>query len=256
MSEWLVLLIAVVATCALVILVAVVRQRRVGHEDDPSETPDVIEYMTMMIGVVYAIVLGLAIAGGWEAQGAADDWVRQEAQALHEVDVLAEVFPEDARDDIRASLATYVDHTVGTEWDHMLDHDDLTERGDSLLGQLRDTVLAREPETVREVQAFQGMIDQVAAVDEARVGRGDSAEPTMPPVVWLGLIVGGVVSVGMIFALQIQRSGREMVLAGLFSALIAFLLFLVWYFDDPFAHGLGDGIEAYQAFFPRAGAAE
>ncbi|WP_049579419.1 DUF4239 domain-containing protein [Streptomyces sp. SBT349] len=256
MSEWLVLTIAILATCAVVLVAAVLRQRRVGDEDDPSETPDVIEYMTMMIGVVYAIVLGLAIAGVWEARGAADDWVRQEAQALHEVDELAGVFPAESRDAIRASLTAYVGHTVDVEWPHMVENGELTERGDALLTDLRQAVLAPEPVTVREMQAFQGMVDQVAAADEARVARGQSAQPTMPLVVWAGLIAGGAVAVGMVFALQIQRSGREMVLAGLFSALIAFLLFLIWYFDNPFAHGLGDSTETFTTFFPQVGAAE
>jgi hypothetical protein len=251
-SEWLVLTIAVVATCGAVLFAVVLRQRRAGEDDDPSETPDVIEYMTMMIGVVYAIVLGLAIAGVWEARGAADEWVRQEAQALHEMSERAQVLPAEARDGIRARIDAYVAHTVDTEWDHMVDHGELTERGDELLTELRTAVLRHDPLTVREVQAYQGLIDQVATVDEARVGRGQSAEPTMPTVVWAGLLAGAAVAVGMVFALQIQRSGRELLLAGMFSALIAFLLFLVWYFDHPFARGLGDSVEAYRAFFPRA----
>ncbi|WP_059007512.1 bestrophin-like domain [Streptomyces specialis] len=251
MSEWLVLTLAILATCAIVLLAAVVRQRRVGEEDDPSETPDVIEYMTMMIGVVYAIVLGLAIAGVWEARGEADEWVRMEAQALHEMDVRAEVFPAETRDLIQADIAAYVGYAVDEEWSHMVDHGELTERGDELLTQLRTTVMAPEPGTVREVQAYQGLVDQVALVDEARSGRGDSAQSTMPGVVWVGLIAGAAVTLGMVFALQIQRSRRELVLAGLFSALITFLLFLIWYFDDPFAHGLGDSTEAYMSFFPQ-----
>ncbi|WP_326594810.1 bestrophin-like domain [Streptomyces sp. NBC_01803] len=251
MSEWLVLTLAVLATCAVVLLAAVVRQRRAGEDDDPSETPDVIEYMTMMIGVVYAIVLGLAIAGVWEARGEADAWVSREAQALHEMNERAEVFPAETRDGIQADITAYVGYAAGEEWSHMVDHGELTEHGDELLARLRTTVLAPEPETVREVQAYQGLVDQVAIVDEARVGRGNSAQPTMPGVVWVGLIAGATVTVGMVFALQIQRSGRELVLAGLFSALITFLLFLIWYFDDPFAHGLGDSIEAYLSFFPQ-----
>ncbi len=59
----------------------------------------------------------------------------------------------------------------------------------------------------------------------------------MPGVVWFGLGVGGLVTVGMLFALQIRRSRRELVLAGTFSALIGFLLFLIWDFDDPFGRG-------------------
>jgi hypothetical protein len=111
-SEWLALVIIICATCGVVLLVAVLRQRRAGDEDDPSETPDVIEYMTMMLGVVYAVVLGLAIAGVWEERGAAEEWVFQETQALHEISQRAEVFPPDVRDGIRGRVDAYVSHTV------------------------------------------------------------------------------------------------------------------------------------------------
>ena len=76
MSEWLVLTLAMAAACAVVLTIVVINNRRIPEDDDPSETPDVIEYMTMMIGVVYAIVLGLAIAGVWEARSAAQETVR------------------------------------------------------------------------------------------------------------------------------------------------------------------------------------
>jgi hypothetical protein len=251
-SEWLALVIIICATCGVVLLVAVLRQRRAGDEDDPSETPDVIEYMTMMLGVVYAVVLGLAIAGVWEERGAAEEWVFQETQALHEISQRAEVFPPDVRDGIRGRVDAYVSHTVNDEWPHMVAHGELTGRGDALLRELRETITGREPLTVREVESYQGMIDQAAAVDEARTARGQSAGPTMPRVVWIGLFTGGGVVVGMVFALQIQRSPREMVLAGLFSALIAFLIYLVWYFDSPYARALEDASETFSALFPQA----
>lgn len=60
----------------------------------------------------------------------------------------------------------------------------------------------------------------------------------MPGVVWFGLITGAVITVGLIFTLQIRRSPKELLLAGLFSALIAFLLFLIWDFDAPFGRGV------------------
>ncbi|SOD62715.1 Protein of unknown function [Streptomyces zhaozhouensis] len=251
MSEWLVLTLAVLATCSVVLIVAVLRQRRQSARgDDPSETPDVIEYMTMMIGVVYAIVLGLAIAGVWEERSAADEWVRQEAQGLHEMTERAAVFPDEHAAEIRAAVDSYVAQTVGPEWDHMLEENELTDEGEELLGTLRGTVAEREPTTLAEVTAYQALLDEAADVDEARAGRGQSAESTMPAVVWVGLLAGAAVTVGMVFTLQIQRSGRELLLAGLFSALITFLLFLIWYFDAPYARALGDSTEAFQNFFP------
>ncbi|MTE21911.1 DUF4239 domain-containing protein [Streptomyces sp. TRM43335] len=252
MTEWLFLLLVIAGSCAIVVVATLLRQRRVGEDDDPSETPDVIEYMTMMIGVVYAIVLGLAIAGVWEGRSAAEEWVRQEAQALHEVRERVGAYPEEVRNRVRADVDAYVHHTVTVEWPHMTEHGESTGRGDELFDRLRRDVTSHEPGSVREAQAYQALVDQVAAADEARTAREQGAEPTLPGVVWFGLVAGAVIAVGMVFALQIQRSGRELVLAGLFTALIAFLLFLVWYFDSPFTRGLEDPAEAFTTLFPRA----
>ncbi|GGO41552.1 membrane protein [Streptomyces daqingensis] len=251
MPDWLVLLLGILMACALVVSVVVLRQRRIT-ETDPSETPDVIEYMTMMIGVVYAIVLGLAIAGVWEARNVADEVVGDEAQALHEVYERAQVLPPAERDRIRSDVRAYVRHTVATEWPHMKENGELTQRGEQLLAELREDVLEFAPRSTREEQAYAAMAEKVAAVDAARTEREGSAEPTLPGVVWLGLFAGAVVSVGMLFALQIQRSARELLLAGLFTALIAFLLFLVWQFDSPFSRGLTDPMDAFTSLFPHS----
>ncbi|MET9514651.1 hypothetical protein [Streptomyces sp. NPDC002994] len=252
MSEWLVLSIAMAAACAVVLTITVINHRRVGEDDDPSETPDVIEYMTMMIGVVYAIVLGLAIAGVWEGRGAAQESVRQEAQALHEISARSEVYPAEVRARIRSDVDAYVTYVVNTEWRHMADHGSLTERGTELLDQLRREVTDYVPKTDHEGQAYQPLVDQVAAVDDARGQRGAGAEATMPGVVWFGLITGALVAVGLIFTLQIRRTGRELLLAGLYSALIAFLLFLIWDFDAPFGRGLSATAGPFLDMFPNA----
>ncbi|AKL68878.1 DUF4239 domain-containing protein [Streptomyces goshikiensis] len=253
MSEWLVLSIAMAAACAVVLSIAFFNHRRIGDNDDPNETPDVIEYMTMMIGVIYAIVLGLAIAGVWEGRGAAQEYVRQEAQALHEVSVRSEVYPVEVRKKIRADVDAYVTYVVRTEWAEMAESGTLTDHGGELLERIRRDVTDYDPQTDHEGQAYQPLVDQVAAVDDARSSRGAGAGATMPGVVWFGLIAGALVTVGLIFTLQIRRSFREMLLAGLFSALIAFLLFLIWDFDAPFGRGFSATAEPFLSQFPHLG---
>ncbi|MFG2335647.1 hypothetical protein [Streptomyces yangpuensis] len=245
MSEWLVLSLAMAAACAVVLSIAFFNHRRIGEDDDPNETPDVIEYMTMMIGVIYAIVLGLAIAGVWEGRGAAQEYVRQEAQALHEISVRSQVYPAEVRTRIRADVDAYVTFVVDTEWKAMADDGELTDRGGELLERIRRDVTDYEPQTDHEGQAYQPLVDQVAVADDARSARGASAGATMPGVVWFGLITGALITVGLIFTLQIRRSFREMLLAGLFSALIAFLLFLIWDFDAPFGRGISATAEPF-----------
>jgi hypothetical protein len=238
MSQWVALLIAMVAVCAVVVSVVVLRQRRIAADDDPSETPDVIEYMVMMIGVVYAIVIGLAIAGVWEGRSSAQAEVLAEAQALHEVKARVQVYPPEVRDKVRADVDAYAAFVADHEWSYMSNHSRLSPQGAVLLNQVRTDVTQFDPKTNLAAQAYQPVVDQVAAADQARAARGQSAGATMPGMVWFGLITGALVTVGLIFTLQIRRSPREMLLAGLFSALISFLLFLIWDLDAPFGTGL------------------
>ncbi|MFE5909000.1 hypothetical protein ACFQ6B_07915 [Streptomyces wedmorensis] len=251
MSEWLVLTLAMAAACAVVLTIVVINNRRIPEDDDPSETPDVIEYMTMMIGVIYAIVLGLAIAGVWEARGAAQETVRQEAQAMHEISARAEVYPQAVREGIRADVDAYVSYVVHDEWTYMSEHGELSDQGTALLKRVRRSVTDYQPANDFEGQAYQPLVDQVAAADDARGARGQSAGATMPGVVWFGLIIGALVTVGLIFTLQIRRTGRELLLAGLFSVLIAFLLFLIWDFDAPFGRGISATATPFTDLFPQ-----
>ncbi|MET7697443.1 MULTISPECIES: bestrophin-like domain [unclassified Streptomyces] len=250
MSDWLVLALAMAAACAVVLIVTLVRHRSAPEDEDPSETPDVIEYITMMIGVVYAIVLGLAIAGVWEARSGAQDHVQAEAQALHEISERVRVYPPDVRDRIRNDVNTYVSHVVTTEWKTMADDGRVTASGGRLFDRIRQDVTDYQPKTDFEAQAYQPLLDQVTAADAARNARADATGATMPGVVWFGLITGAVVTVGMIFALQIRRTKRELILAGLFSALIAFLLFLIWDFDAPYSRGITASAEPFTVLFP------
>ncbi|MEU9595184.1 hypothetical protein ACGF7W_05935 [Streptomyces sp. NPDC048219] len=250
MPEWLVLILAMLAACVVVIVITLLRHRRASDDEDINETPDVIEYMTMWIGVVYAIVLGLAIAGVWEARSAAEDHVQAEAVALHEVSERVRVYPPDVRDRIREDVNAYVGHVVTTEWKSMADDGQVTERGTELLDRIRADVTDYEPRSDFEAQAYQPLVDQVAAADQARTSRAESTGATMPGVVWFGLIAGAVITIGMVFALQIRRTTRELVLAGLFSALIAFLLFLIWDFDAPYSRGVAASTEPFLSLFP------
>lgn len=252
MSEWLMLTLAMAAAIAVVVLITVLRNRRPEEDFDPDETPDVIEYMTMMIGVVYAIVLGLAIAGVWEAKSSAEETVQREAFALHETGERLAEFPAPVREEIRADVAAYVDYAVHEEWPRMQDGDGLDERGDELLDEVRRGIVAYVPATDAENRAAYALGDQIAAAEEARNERALNAGPTMPSLVWFGLIAGGMVAIGMVFALQIQRSTRELVLAGLHSGLLAFLVFLVWEFDQPYVRDSAGMLEPFTMLFPKA----
>ncbi len=99
----------------------------------------------------------------------------------------------------------------------MADHDHVTAKGGRLFEVVRQDVSEYRPRSDFEAQTYQPLVDQVTAADAARNARADSTDATMPGVVWFGLIAGAVVTIGMVFALQIRRTKRELILAGLSS---------------------------------------
>jgi hypothetical protein len=142
---------------------------------------------------------------------------------------------------------------VTKEWPHMIKHGELTDHGAVLLEKVRTDVTGYVPANDHEAQSYQPLVDQVAIADDARNARGQNAGATMPGVVWFGLIGGALVAIGLIFTLQIRRSGRELLLAGLYSAMIAFLLFLIWDFDSPFGRSGSDAASVFTDLFPGSG---
>ncbi|MFE2407535.1 hypothetical protein ACFXDE_04230 [Kitasatospora sp. NPDC059408] len=249
MGPWVALVVAAAAAC-LVAGAVVLLRRHQSTEPRHDETPDVIEYITMMIGIVYAIVLGLAIAGVWQARVAAEDDVLREAQALHEVGDRAAVYPPEVRDKIRADVDAYVSYVVRVEWTYMGDHGTISDKGTQLLEQVRADVATRPPTTELEAQSYLPILDRITVADDARSARGQYAGATMPGLVWIGLIAGAAITVGMLFALQIRHTPRELALAGCFSALIAFLLFMIWDFDNPFGGSVRVTARPFIDLFP------
>ncbi|MBO7940458.1 DUF4239 domain-containing protein, partial [Streptomyces sp. S9] len=199
-----------------------------------------------------AIVLGLAIAGVWEARGAAEDTVRREAQALYEIDQRLDVYPAAFHTQVQRHIDAYARHAVTTEWPAMKEDGPVDDTGGTLLTRIRSDIAHHTPTDELQAQAYQPLLDQVAAADDARHQRLDSAGSTLPGVVWFGLIAGGIVTLGLLYALQIRRSARELMLATAFSSLVVFLLFLVWSFDAPFGHSGTDSAQPLLELYARS----
>ncbi|MFC9337314.1 hypothetical protein ACFT0G_20300 [Streptomyces sp. NPDC057020] len=252
MPEWLVYTLASAMVCVLVVTATVLRHRRVAVDEDTSETPDVLEYMVMMVGVVYAIVLGLAIAGVWEARTAAEDTVQREAQALYEIDQRLDVYPAAFRTQIKEHIDAYARHAVTAEWPALKDDLPVDSTGAELLRRIRSDIAHRTPADELQAQAYQPLLDQVAAADDARHQRLDTSGTTLPAALWFGLLAGALVTLGLLYTLQIRRSARELLLATTFSALVVFLLFLVWSFDAPLGHSGTDSAQPLSDLFTTA----
>lgn len=235
---------------ALVAALAVVAKTRLfpmREEDEPRE--DVAEYIAMMVSVLYALVLGLCLVSVWDNRAAADDDVRAEASALHQTYLLADVFPAAQQEPVRQAARAYAAHVVDVEWPLMTEREPLGPEGWVLLARLREAGQLHGTGSTAQQIAAQEMLAQIGYVDDARRGREEAAQERLSPVLWTGLIIGGVLTLAFMFLFGIRQSATHVVMVMGLAGFIAFTVLLIHQLDAPFGTMLGAGPDPFTRYF-------
>ncbi|MEU6974698.1 MULTISPECIES: hypothetical protein [unclassified Streptomyces] len=245
--ETLVVVIGVAVVAALAV-VAKTRLFPMREEDEPRE--DVAEYIAMMVSVLYALVLGLCLVSVWDSRTVADDQVRVEASALHQTYLLADGFPAGQQEPVRQAARSYATHVVDVEWPLMAERAPLGPEGWTLLGRLRDAGRLHGTGTTAQQIAAQEMLAQLGYLDDARRGREAASQESLSPVLWTGLIIGGLLTLVFMFLFGISRSTTHVVMVMGLAGFIAFTVLLVHQLDAPFGEMLGASPDPFTRYFP------
>ncbi|MET9449718.1 DUF4239 domain-containing protein [Streptomyces cinerochromogenes] len=202
----------------------------------PDEEPreDVAEYISMMVGVLYALVLGLSMVSVWETRSGAVSHVQAEASAAHQIRLLSAGLPALEGERTRGAVDAYVHHVVSAEWPAMAAGWPPGRRGWELLNDLRAAGQVPADATPAQQATLQETLAQLSALDDARRGREADVADSLSPVLWFGLIVGGVLTVAFMFMFGVRRSLTHMVMVMGLSALITFTVLLVYQLNEPF----------------------
>ncbi|GHI03831.1 hypothetical protein AQI88_08825 [Streptomyces cellostaticus] len=244
---------AVVVGIALVAAGAVVVRHRLwplGPDEEPRE--DVAEYISMMVGVLYALVLGLAMVSVWENRSGVEGHVQAEASAAHQIRLLSAGLPAAAADRTRSAVDAYVHHVVSTEWPGMREGEPPGREGWDLLDTLRAAGRIPAAATPTEQATLQETLAQLSTLDEARRGRETDLGNTLSPVLWFGLIVGGVLTVAFMFMFGVKRSLTHVVMVMGLTALITFTVLLVYQLNQPFNGMFAVNSAPFTRYFPHA----
>ncbi|MFF0434958.1 hypothetical protein ACFYU9_22310 [Streptomyces sp. NPDC004327] len=242
--------LAVVIVVALVSAFAVYLKTRlfpVGEDEEPRE--DVAEYIAMMVSVLYAIVLGLCLVSVWDTRSVASDTVAAEASALHQTYLLADALPAAQQQPLRDAARAYATHVVDVEWPRMAAREPLGQEGWGLLRHLRTAGQIQGNGTTAQQIAGQEILAQIGSVDDARRSRESAAQESLSPVLWAGLIIGGLLTLAFMFLFGISRSTTHVVMVMGLAGFIAFTVLLIHQLDAPFGDMLGASPDPFTRYF-------
>ncbi|MCX4830197.1 DUF4239 domain-containing protein [Streptomyces sp. NBC_00006] len=232
MIESLAIVVGVALLAAAIVLVKH-RYWPLSPDEEPRE--DVAEYISMMVGVLYALVLGLALVSVWDTHSGAEDHAAAEASAAHQIHLLSAGLAPTQGERVRTDIERYMTHVSDTEWPAMAEGGPLGAEGWRLLGDVRAASQVPADATPSQQATVQEALAQLSVLDEARRGRESDAGERLSPVIWFGLIVGGGLTVAFMFMFGVQRSFTHVVMVMGLSALITFTVLLIYQLDGPFS---------------------
>ena len=208
------------------------------------EHNDVAGFIYAALGVIYAVLLALVVIAVWEEFGRARVTVEGEANALAEIFWLAHELPEPQGPRLQELARSYAEEVVDEEWPQMqqgrtplMENNPKSTPGWVLIDDIRATLQEVEPRTQADQELYAEGLDQVQRLADARRMRLVAAEESLPAVLWVVLVAGGIVVVGFAYLFGLENTWAHGLMVASLAGVIALVLFTIGVMDHPFSGG-------------------
>ena len=211
---------------------------------------DVAGFIYAVLGVVYAVLLGLVVVAVWEQWNAAADRADQEASELAEVFWVADRMPESKGHNIQELVHSYARVVVEEEWP-LMRQGKSSQKAWALLDEIRSEVQDFQPSTPAQTVLYEQGLERVHELADARRERLLLADHGLPAILWVVLIIGGVVVIGFTYLFGLDSTVIHVLMVAALALIIALVLFTVAALNYPFKGDITIGPEAMEQILGR-----
>jgi hypothetical protein len=171
---------------ALVMLIAVgglVLEQRLFSIERRRQNNDVAGFIYAVLGVSYAVLLGLMLVAVWEQWNAAQDVASDEANELAGIFWVAHPLPQPEGRHIQELAQSYARVVVEEEWPSM-GQGRSSPKAWETLDQMRGTIEGLNPTAGAQLARYNQILEQLHDLDNARRERLLAAEEGLPPILF------------------------------------------------------------------------
>lgn len=195
------------------------------------EHNDITGFILTIVGAIYAVVLGFVAVVVWEQYEASRTNEQHEINVLSSLYHVASAFPEPTRDRLREEIATYVRLVVNEEWPAMQAGHTSATTGKAA-ARIVDTMITFEADAKSLVAPE--ALSMVSEFMTARRARLQDNSNGIPILLWLALMAGGLITIGLGYLFGIENLRFHATATGCVAALIALILVVIARLDYPY----------------------
>jgi hypothetical protein len=200
------------------------------------EQNEVAGFIIAVLGVAYGVLLVFVVFTVWTRFEEARVVSAQEANALTDAFRVAQGFPDPARRRMLDLCRAYAEVVVDQEWE-------MTGRGAqsedsprawSYLNQLWAAVRDTAPHTPREEALYAQLLTEMHDLSNERKLRLLSSREGIPPVMWVVLVTGGIITVAFTYFFGVKSALTQALMTAALAGTVALNLYLIEAINYPF----------------------
>lgn len=246
MNVYLIGLLWVVGAAGVAVLLMVAIRRFISHEHRHAGDEAANRVFTVVAGLE-AVLAAFVLIDVYTAVDTARTDSYHEADSLVAVYWDADLLPATPKDQIQQLIRQYTATVVNEEWPAMRDGDPVAETGKAQLDRIHDAIAAVVPDTQPEEDRQTQISNDLTTVYSDRQERLDAADTTVSSIVWLALIVGAVLSIGLTCLFGGQKIRTHLIIAATLAGTLAALLYATYELQNPFGGSVQVSAEAFSS---------
>lgn len=206
---------------------------------------DVFGFVYAVVGVTYAVLLGLVVVAAWNTLDEARENTYTESNAVLQLAWYGHSLPQPQHREILQLATEYMELVINTEWPE-LSQQQSSEQAWSVSTQLRNLVQNQQPTRPAAVARYEQAIEAASQLDDARRERIEQSKEGIPTLLWAALVLGGFVTVGFAFFFGMKSTTAHAIVMFSLTLIVASLLLVVRELDYPFDGLVNVSPEAFQ----------
>ena len=215
-----------------------------------QEYNDVAGFIYAVLGVAYAVLLGLMVVAVWQDWQAAKDTATEEANELAAVFWLAHYLPESQARDVQELARSYARVVIQEEWP-LMRQGKASPKAWELLDELRGSIGALHPTTDAQVVLYDHELQRIHELGDARRARLLKADEGLPAILWVVLLLGGAIVVSFTYLFGLRSTTVHTLMVAALALSIGLVLFTIGALDYPFRGDVRIGPDAFQFVLER-----
>jgi hypothetical protein len=243
--------VVLVGVCAIAFGVGgvFVTRRLAARTGYVPQHDDLLGASFSVAGTAFTVLLAFVVFLSWEHYAGTRAHLEDEADAIGNLYRLTDGQPAAEQEELRRELVCYARSVIDDEFPAMAEGE-ASLRTERSIDRLFQTYSTLPVSGERESGIYQTVLPLLDGVDDARHDRLLEAEPLIPTFAWVLIFLTGAVTIAGTFLFYAERLWIQLAMTLSVTIVACGLIFLIFYFDDPFAEGHGLEPKAMQTAFP------